>query len=301
MNIIWTVIRSIIYKIPLKLLLVLLAVFGIFFACFSSAENVSNLITNISSIDINLNQWEYYWLVDTQNISSNYWTYCIHINSMSANNNNVGRFSLWFNNTYSNNTDTAMNIYTDWWSVYACIYTNMRYIFVYNNSYYPISLNFDLFKLNVLMNTEIPVLTSLECQTEYNLIPVSSVDSEYCESNNLCSSSECPSYTWDLTPWVSNIFINDVFHPWAFNVIMNIPEEIDRDYTYTNSWTNFNLDIVGYNQDEEYIQSVIDVQNYKPTSEDFTRVFSNISNFWALLIACLFVILVFYMLKKAFK
>ena len=277
MNVIWTVIRSIIYKIPLKLLLVLLAVFGILFACFSSALTLDNL--------------NYPWEFEFQIAEDFYW------------NRNIKQYynytHNWISCLFVSNNYCTLN---DWTTTYS-LQKNIAYCTDSNTIILDCSSTAEYYYYVFLWDNWLkewyPDYTSLQCQTEYNLIPVSSVDSEYCESNNLCSSSDCPG--GDLTPWVSNIFINDVFHPWAFNIIMNIPEEIDRDYTYTNSWTNFNLDIVGYNQDEEYIQSVIDVQNYKPTSEDFTRVFSNISNFWALLIACLFVILVFYMLKKAFK
>lgn len=142
-------------------------------------------------------------------------------------------------------------------------------------------------------------MSSYECQSEYNLIPIDEVDSAYCESNNLCTSSsdpiDCPNV------WVSNLFINDVFHPWAFNVIMNIPEEIDRDYAYTNSWSNINIDVVWYNQDTEYINSLIDINDYKPNSDDFSKVFGLFDRYWWLLIACLFIILVFYFVKKIFK
>ena len=279
MNIIWTVIRSIIYKIPLKLLLILVAVFGLLFACFSSAYS-------LPSSNWHGSNWYYDWLYD-------YYTDLLYFNSQTI------------EYTISNSIDFIC-FRSNWWWQYSLDWVN--YYNLWNYDIWCTDKKTIFFKdwqaiVYYFINWEwyIPwgTMDSLQCQTEYNLIPISSVDSEYCENNNLCSSSDCPG--GDLTPWVSNIFINDVFHPWAFNIIMNIPEEIDRDYTYTNSWTNFNLDVVGYNQDEEYIQSVIDVQNYKPTSEDFTRVFSNISNFWALLIACLFVILVFYMLKKAFK
>lgn len=140
--------------------------------------------------------------------------------------------------------------------------------------------------------------TSLECQTEYSLIPINDVDSAYCESNNLCSSSDSPIDCPNV--WVSNLFINDIFHPWAFNVIMNIPSEIDWDYAYTNSWNNINIDIVWYNQDEEYINAWIDTNNYKPTSSDFTNIFTKFSGFWGLLVATLFVILIFYFIKKIF-
>lgn len=139
--------------------------------------------------------------------------------------------------------------------------------------------------------------SSLSCQTEYNLIPIEEVDQSYCESNNLCKvadSSDCPNV------WVSNLFINDIFHPWAFNVIMNIPSEIDWDYAYTNSWNNINIDVVWYNQDEEYINAWIDTNNYKPTTSDFTNIFYGFSKFGGLLIATLFVIFVFYLVKKVF-
>ena len=82
---------------------------------------------------------------------------------------------------------------------------------------------------------------------------------------------------------------------------MNIPEEISWDYAYTSSGYNFNLDIEWYNQDTEYINWLIDVNSYQPTSEDFTSVFSLFGNYWWLLVACLFIILIFYFVKKAFK
>lgn len=275
MNIFWTVIRSIIYKIPLKLLLILVAVFGILFACFSSADSFDIIWYNSCYIS------------STSSCSFSVWDCIFWSSSLSRaifydNSNNLVNFSF-----SSDHANSLLCSDFDWYFLLSWAGT------------YQVRVYEDLISICPSCPTCPEQFTSSECQTEYNLIPISSVDSAYCEENNLCSSSDCS--TWDLTPWVSNIFINDIFHPWAFNVIMNIPEEIDRDYTYTNSWTNFNLDIVGYNQDEEYIQSVIDVQSYKPTSDDFTRVFSNISNFGALLIACLFVILVFYMIKKVFK
>lgn len=140
--------------------------------------------------------------------------------------------------------------------------------------------------------------TSQECQTEYSLIPVSSVDQSYCESNNLCPSwwsSDCPNV------WVSNLFINDIFHPWAFNVIINIPQEIDWDYAYTWSWSNFNLDIVWYNVDYTKVQDQIDIQNYKPTTDELSQIVSEIVPLfvpWLAIILLLYFI--FRFIKKIF-
>ena len=135
--------------------------------------------------------------------------------------------------------------------------------------------------------------TENECKSVYWLI-----DESECIWWDCPSCPVCPD-----TPenWFSNVYVNDILHPGAFNIVINIPDEIDRDYAYTWSWTNFNLDVVWYNQDTEYITAVIDQQNYAPTSEDFTRLVGMLPNYAWLLVACLFVILVFYLIKKSFK
>ena len=149
------------------------------------------------------------------------------------------------------------------------------------------------------MNTSLPIYTSQQCQTAYSLIPISSVDSSYCTSNNLCPSwwtpSDCPNV------WVSNLFINDIFHPGAFNIIMNIPEEISRDYAYTNSWYNFNLDIEGYNVDYEKMQSVIDNQSYIPTEEDFQNIIAILTPYTKIIVFFVFLFIVWAWIKKPFK
>lgn len=129
-------------------------------------------------------------------------------------------------------------------------------------------------------------MTELECMTEYSLVPV--------DSN---TSANVLDYSWDIQ-W-SSIFINDIQHNSSENINITIPEEINRDYIWDSD--NFNLWISGYNVDSEYIQSVIDNQNYIPTREDFLNVFSNFTSFGGLLVVCLFVILVFYMIKKIFN
>lgn len=144
-----------------------------------------------------------------------------------------------------------------------------------------------------------PSWSSQQCQSEYNLIPVSSIDNSYCENNNLC-----PLYTgwscetWDNENW-SALYINDIQHNSASVIDITIPEEISRDYINENGL--FDLDIQWYNVDSEYIEWVINNQNYIPTSEDLSNVFSNLGLFWSLLVVWLFIILLFYMFKSVFK
>ena len=280
------IISSILRKLPLKLLLIILALFWVFIFCFSSAVD-SFVLDDWYSHNLQLDS---YW-------SWNAWynplydSFCIG--------------ALWS----SNSNCTSITI-TAWdssitWNPYqnlvCLVWFNSNSLTIKNNVNYVCTYGATNFKLASLENNICTPMSSLQCQTEYNLIPISSVDSNYCTTNNLCPSEDCPEYPDNPNIWTSNIYINDVFHPGAFNVIINIPEEIDWDYAYTNSWSNFNLDVVWYNQDQEMIQWWIDTNNYKPTSEDFTNIFTNFSNFWWLLIAALFVILVFYFIKKIFK
>ena len=171
------------------------------------------------------------------------------------------------------------------------------------------SVYWDYFYLNDLLNSDLPIMTSLDCQTQYNLIPISSVDQAYCINNfpviaiTWVNQDYCVSN--DLCPmnsnWVSNLFINDIFHPWAFNIIINIPEEIGWDYAYTSSWYNFNLDIDRYNVDYTKVQDQIDIQNYKPNSDDLSQIVSEIIPLfvpWLVIILLLYFI--FRFIKKIF-
>lgn len=284
--------RRILYKIPLKFLLILLVIFWLLFAYTKADDIVEDLITPIDTDTITVNRYWYYTLIET-NSSSDYWTYCLHVKNL------VWEVNIWFYSSLSYQSALGYRLYSDWWDFYACLYTNMRYLFLYNDYTSNIEISYDLFKLNALMNTSLPIYTSQQCQTAYSLIPISSVDSSYCTSNNLCPSWWTP---WDCpNVWVSNIWINDIFHPWAFNVIMNIPEEIDRDYAYTNSWQNMNIDVVWYNVDYDYIDWVVDSQNYKPNSDDLSSIVSQIIPLfvpWLCIILLLYFI--FRFIKKIF-
>lgn len=136
------------------------------------------------------------------------------------------------------------------------------------------------------------LMSSLECQTDYNLIPIESVDINYCVSNQLCPAC-------DLTWWNSELFINDIQHISAPLININIPEEFDWDYTWNDE--EFLLDVKWYNVDTEYISSIITTQNSKPNNVDFNNIVSWLIPLlvpWLVLIA--FIYFVFRFVKKIF-
>lgn len=262
--------RRILYKIPLKLLLVLLAIFWLLFACTKADLVLYN------SYDITQSVW---WNYSTDDIIPAWHSlYCVKNKTCSSNGLYVFLNDYWRRYYQSWNGFSYWVCWTDNIVLYSMTAWGCTFVVdVYDFWYY----------------------SSQQCQSEYNLIPIDEVDSSYCESNNLCLSSsdpiDCPNV------WVSNVFINDLFHPWAFNIVMNIPQEIDRDYAYTNSWNNMNIDIVGYNVDYEKMQEVIDTQNYKPNSDDLSTIVSQIVPLfvpWLCIILLLYFI--FRFIKKIF-
>lgn len=105
--------------------------------------------------------------------------------------------------------------------------------------------------------------TSEQCQQEYSLMPISSCDSEYCELNNLC---EVIGWSWSST-----LYINDIWHESAPFIYVNIPDEFKWDYL---TWEQeFTINVEWLNGDSDYIQWIIDVNSYRPSSEDFTQIF----------------------------
>lgn len=136
--------------------------------------------------------------------------------------------------------------------------------------------------------------TILDCELAYSLVPTSEIDNNYCVYNWLCSLS-WDSYTWN---W-SALYINEIQHLSDSNININIPEEIDWDYEYTESWMNINIS--WYNVDYDKITNIINTQNYKPTTEDFNYIISSvIPLFVPWLVIILFLYWIFKFIKKIF-
>lgn len=115
------------------------------------------------------------------------------------------------------------------------------------------------------------------------------------ELNSCMSNSNC-SWTW--TNW-SALFVNNIQHLWKPIINITIPDEISWDYNST--WDLFDLSVVGYNQDSDYIESIINLQNTKPTEDDFNKIVSEIIPLfvpWLLIIA--FIYFIFRFIRKIF-
>ena len=113
-----------------------------------------------------------------------------------------------------------------------------------------------------------------------------------------CSSS---SSSWSCESWSnwSALYINDIQHLWKPNIFITIPEEIN--WSYTSEWDDFDLNVSWYNVDTEYIEWVIDIQNTKPSQDDFNRIISEvIPLFVPWLFIVLFIYFVFRFVKKVF-
>lgn len=249
-----------------KCTLWLLTAFILSFTCFSNAENVEDIITYIKEENVSV------WAYSTKTIyeltnSSDYWTYCLYIDNLSDS------INIWFNSSLQYVDNLWYRIYSDNPSVspYFCIFSNLRYIFFYNTSSSQIDVNYKFFKLNALINTQLPVLTSLECQTEYNLIPISEVTANYCALNFwMIDPQECPINQWTWAIVRSNLMINDIPYAQNQNINVFIPDFL----AWNIAFNDFNtvIEVEWYNADEEYIQNVINQEKLTPTNKDIEEM-----------------------------
>lgn len=214
-----------------------------------------------------------------------------------------GVYYVFWNNDRSNNSF----VFSAWWSTNRTFNNELSTVYFFSSS---TAVNDFVFWYDCTIDTVYDVvgcdysdyelksnITESYCTNLYNnLIPVENVDQNYCLNNHLCPSYDCPTNTWDLQ-W-SALFINNIQHVGAPLINISIPEEIEWDYSWSSS--QFDLDIVWYNVDTEYVEWIIDVQNYVPTSSDFTRIFWLFGNYAWLLVSCLFIIIFFYFIKKLF-
>ena len=96
----------------------------------------------------------------------------------------------------------------------------------------------------------------------------------------------------------SSLFINNIQHPWAWLINITIPEEIERDYS--NIDDEFDLEITGYWYDQEKMQSIVNTQYYKPTSEEMSNLVWKVADFLPLIWVALLITRAWRILKKVF-
>lgn len=243
---------------------ILLSLFVCFvgFIGFSNAENYSDIV---QSITLSVNSgYNYDWFMCIWPTNSNCWVYTkIFINSVQ-----VDWFPAWQNHKRLwcwNWNINFVNWHTNW---YDCTYN------VYT---------FSGFNLNCPECQECTI-----CPTTWEVISWS-VDTNYCVENDLCP---VPSN-------FSQLFINDIEHPWTPLINVSIPDYITWDYV-TSSW-QFDLYVWSW-YDEEYIQSIIDINSYRPDSGDFTNIFvSGLTLIMPYIIIVLFIVFVWKLLRRVFK
>lgn len=122
----------------------------------------------------------------------------------------------------------------------------------------------------------------------------------YCETRfNLISPSDCPNSSWSWDIQRSSFRVNNFQVMGGRNIYLYIPEWLNRDYTYVDE----NLQIEVENEgDEEYIQGIIDINSYRPSSEDFTNIFvSGLTLIMPYIVVALFIIFVWKLIKKIFR
>lgn len=212
---------------------------------------------------------------------------------------NLYYYNQKWNPAWQNTTFTLQNWYSASWNNWI-----MVWLLIYSTSEITNSLSFDYsctFQSDWIFGEKVcptcpDQYSSLECQSEYSLIPISSVDSNYCTTNWFCFSSwDC--WTWSIN-W-SSLFINDIQHLWKPIISIDIPEEINWDYTSTD--TEFNVEVIGYNVDYEKMNQTLSIQKYNPTSEDFTQVVWILAPYMKIFLFILFIFIVIKRLKKPFK
>ena len=105
--------------------------------------------------------------------------------------------------------------------------------------------------------------------------------------------------TWSVGDNWSALYINWIQHESASLIDINIADWITWDYTIDED--TFDLDIWSW-YDQAYIDWVVDVQSYRPTSEDFTQTFVwGLILFTPYVVILVFVILVWRLLQRIFK
>ena len=142
--------------------------------------------------------------------------------------------------------------------------------------------------------------TSLECQTEYSLIPISSVNANYCHVNFwLIDPMECPISEWSWTIQWSALYINNLQYASTDNINISIPEDIAWSLDYNNDDTD--IDIEWYNADTTYIENVIWNTELTPTAEDMTTLVNWLQAYLPYFFIWLIMLFFIWLVKKFFR
>lgn len=222
-------------------------------------------------------------------------------------------------NSIENTEDWELTIWD--WYIYSNDNTNYNYwiltayrsltldLYSENSKIYTISwrklTNTDLYSIfnswYTICQTCEEQYTSLECQTEYNLIPITDVTANYCKLNfDLIEPTECPNiWEWtgeiNWTAW----YINNQQYPWTASLRLNIEDFLQRQTTYNEEETI--VDVIWYNADETYIDNIINNTKTWATPQDFENLIYTLTWFTPYVLMMILVTFMIWLVKKLFK
>jgi len=242
------------------------------------------------------------------------WTYCIKLTSSSPQ-----QLTFWFANWGTSTPTNLYSLYADQYWNWVCLYWNKSYFNAKLNSSSN-TVSYEVYKLTDLLSDNIPCeenssscdysdyelksnITENYCTNKFsNLINEEDITSWYCETEFwLIDPENCPAsgWTWDIN-W-SNFFVNSEQIQGASMVYLRLPEFLNWDYTYINSWSTLNINVENA-WDSEYIQNILDIQSYHPDKDQFAFSFA-----WFLtllmpyIIITLFVLFIWRLIRRIFK
>lgn len=143
--------------------------------------------------------------------------------------------------------------------------------------------------------------TSLECQTEYNLIPITSVTENYCKLNfDLIAPTECPNiweWTWEINRTAR--YINNTQYPWTASLKLNIADFLERQTTYNENETI--IEVLWYDADENYINWIIAKEQLTPTPQDFETLIVWLQEFIPYIFIAMIIAFFLMLVKRFFR
>ena len=175
-----------------------------------------------------------------------------------------------------------------WW-----IYNNqdeLIYTITASNNYsnlWQYCFDFDWYYRNTSNRTcEIIIIKDVyqECQE------CPGIDTNYCVENDLC-----PVASWSR----SELVINNIVHEWRPLINLNIPDYITRDYTVDEN--QYDVYVWSW-YDQDYIDSILKINSYRPDSQDFTQIFvSWLTLIFPYIFVALLIVFMWRLLKRIFK
>lgn len=179
------------------------------------------------------------------------------------------------------NSDTNSEVYTqsssyNWffcpdftWRVYNYFWWNCTYEYFNTKTYCPVCD---------------------ECTVDTWSILSGSCDINYCVENWLC-----PTSSWSR----SELVINNIVHEWRPLINLNIPDYITWDYTVDEN--QYDVYVWSW-YDQDYIDSILAINSYRPDSQDFTQIFvSWLTLIFPYIFVALLIVFIWKLLKRIFK